>query len=238
MLTLPDILRVMKNARLYSEKAWLEYVDCFENAESLHAAVAARPSHQSDELRLRITGTRKRPDEPFNPAISPKLVPVTELPGHHTGKTVGVVSGCYDLLHRGHAISMRYARECLSGYPRPVLYALTMLDADIERSKGSGRPVLNVNERLTMIAAIRYVDHVVVLGEPHCLGALGALAPDLYFKTKEDLTRAVVRREAEIVKANGGSVHVFPEHVSNIISTTEIIAGIKGGVSSKAIDET
>jgi MoaA/NifB/PqqE/SkfB family radical SAM enzyme len=104
---------------------------------------------------------------------------------------------------------------------------LTLPDEHIQYRKGPGRPILNVNERFRLVTALRYVDYVVLLDEPDCLSMLACLKPDRYFKSKEDLERPVVRKEADVVQSYGGVLDVFPDAVSNITTTTEIIEKIK-----------
>lgn len=67
-----------------------------------------------------------------------------------------VVNGTFDILHVGHIELLRHAKS----YPNA--YVLVLIDSDrrVSELKGPSRPINNVEERIAMLMALRYVDAV------------------------------------------------------------------------------
>jgi D-beta-D-heptose 7-phosphate kinase/D-beta-D-heptose 1-phosphate adenosyltransferase len=225
-MELLEILIEIKGCGLYSPQAWEAYLDCFENADQLRKRVPAVPI--PSQIPGRVVVGCATPTTSLDPSISPKIVSagLWESQWRRNHPKIGIISGCFDLLHLGHVKSMEYAKALLDRQGPAALCVLTLSDEQIHAKKGNNRPVLNANERLRLITAIRYVDYTVLLDEPDCLSALARLKPDWYFKTSQDLERDIVRREAVLVESYGGSVEVFPDSISRITSTSELIACI------------
>ncbi|XP_070580818.1 ethanolamine-phosphate cytidylyltransferase-like isoform X2 [Ptychodera flava] len=70
-------------------------------------------------------------------------------------KTVRVwVDGCYDMVHFGHANSLRQAKAMGD-------YLMVGVHSDAEVSRHKGPPVMNEEERYKMVRAIKWVDEVI-----------------------------------------------------------------------------
>jgi glycerol-3-phosphate cytidylyltransferase len=76
---------------------------------------------------------------------------------------IGYAPGVYDLFHIGHLNMLRNARAFCD-----VLIAGVVSDEVAERNKGL-RPIVPLDERLDIVAAIRFVDEAVVEDVPHKL---------------------------------------------------------------------
>lgn len=228
---LVEILRNIRDLHLYSAEDWEEYLSSFEGAEALRAHLAQLPPSDGGELAQRIrSGQGARPAEPHY-ASSPKLVSLDALAECKTHEefTLGIVSGAFDLLHLGHVRSMRYAKEYLASQPNARLCALTLRDDHIAAKKGPTRPVLNAQERLEIIAAVRFVDYAVLLCEPNCLNALECLRPEIFFKSEGDMAQAVVREETDRSQSLGGKVEFVPSDETRILSTTRMVGTVRQG---------
>jgi D-beta-D-heptose 7-phosphate kinase / D-beta-D-heptose 1-phosphate adenosyltransferase len=80
---------------------------------------------------------------------------------HHRVKgTLCVTNGCFDLLHAGHLHLLREARK-----QADQLLVLVNDDASVRRLKGDGRPVVPLEERMEMLAALDCVDGVASFSE-------------------------------------------------------------------------
>jgi cytidyltransferase-like protein len=222
-----QILQEIRDSQIYSPSGWQEYLACFTH--SVQVALA-RPWTNSagGEISRRICQEKASICETLDP-ISPKMITPSRLleEKRRDQVTLGVVSGCFDLLHLGHVKGMQYAKGFLSQFRNGKLCVLCLSDRYIRMKKGKGRPILNADERLKMIAAVDSVDYVVLLDAPDCLRMLECLKPDWYLKSEADLEREVVRRETDRVQELGGRIHLFPESVSNITSTTEIVQKVR-----------
>lgn len=218
-----EIFSGIKELGVYSPGEWNEYASYFLNSSEgndPHAQLVG-----SSTLRTRIKTMKGA--EPVAPdySISPKIVHVSffKEPDNRHGATLGVVSGCFDLLHLGHLRSMAYAKQFLEQYASPRLCAMTLSDENIRMKKGSARPILGLNERLEVLSNVACIDYIIALEDPNCLAALDVLKPDYFFKAQADRSQEIVRRELELVESYGGSVVIFPSSGERRLSTTGII---------------
>jgi D-beta-D-heptose 7-phosphate kinase/D-beta-D-heptose 1-phosphate adenosyltransferase len=143
------------------------------------------------------------------------LVPIARA-AKEAGRVVVFTNGCFDLLHLGH-------HELLNGARREgdLLIVAVNSDASVRRLKGPGRPRINQENRVLMLAGLEAVDYVVVFDEDTPDHLLAALRPDVLVKGSEYRSGVVVGRE--IVEGYGGRV-AFVEQVPGI-STTAILQG-------------
>jgi cytidyltransferase-like protein len=231
-----EILCELQALQLYDDEQWQEYLGLFED-DVLHELRQPLPVPLSSgecELARRIIGTGggARADT----GASPKITTVARLAQQpvRSGMTLGVVSGCYDLLHLGHLRCFRQARQLLEPFPDGRLCAMTLADQHIRAKKGADRPVLHLQERLAMIAAVRLIDYVVPLAEPDCLAAFEQLRPDLLCKPELDLSQTIVRAEVELVRKLGGRIEITGP---KSFSTTSFIDKIRRHHQTNSVRE-
>ncbi|MEN8159460.1 MAG: adenylyltransferase/cytidyltransferase family protein [Myxococcota bacterium] len=93
------------------------------------------------------------------------------------GEKVVLTSGCFDLLHVGHARSLAQAR----GMGDRLVVGVNA-DATVRRLKGRDRPVVPARQRAELLASLACVDWVVIFPEPTPRALIAALAPDVYAK--------------------------------------------------------
>jgi D-beta-D-heptose 7-phosphate kinase/D-beta-D-heptose 1-phosphate adenosyltransferase len=134
------------------------------------------------------------------------------------GRRIVFTNGCFDILHRGHVSYLRRARQL-----GDVLVVGVNSDASIRRLKGPTRPINTLEDRLTVLAALRFVDHLVPFEEdtPHELIRL--VRPDVFVKGG-DYTRDRLP-EASLVEKLGGVVRILP--LVEDRSTTSLIDRIR-----------
>ena len=235
-MELCELLREIKYYRIFSPQDWEEYLAGFSDSDLMGIRSATLKNETIGEIARRIRFGRTQICQALD-LVSTKIV----TPGflkeekRRAEMTLGVVSGCFDLLHLGHVKGMQYAKDFLSRFHNGKLCVLTLSDRHIRMKKGRNRPILDVNERFRMITGIRYVDYAILLDTPDCLRMLKHLKPDWYFKSEQDVERDVVRREVDLVQDQGGLLQLFPDYVSNITSTTEIIERIRSQPCSAEI---
>jgi rfaE bifunctional protein nucleotidyltransferase chain/domain len=114
-------------------------------------------------------------------------------------KTIVFSNGCFDVLHLGHVEYLAKARDL-----GDILIVGLNSDDSVHRIKGSHRPVNNETARATILAAMSFVDGVILFGEdtPHELIKL--IQPDILVKGKDYEGREIVG--SDVVKARGGQV--------------------------------
>lgn len=135
------------------------------------------------------------------------------------GDSVVFTNGCFDLFHIGHLEILRQASAL-----GDVLVVGVNSDKSVARIKGPGRPVVPESERVELIAALSFVDYLVVFNEDTPLHLIEEVRPDVLVKGEDWQGREVVGEE--VVKARGGRVS-FVRHVGDV-STTQILKRIKG----------
>lgn len=135
-----------------------------------------------------------------------------------SGKTVVFTNGCFDILHRGHTVYLERAKAL-----GDVLIVAVNSDRSVRRLKGTGRPVNTLDDRMHVLASLRYVDHVVAFDEDTPEALIRSVKPHVFVKGGDYEGRPVP--EAEVVRELGGTVQILP-YVENT-STTLLIERIK-----------
>jgi rfaE bifunctional protein kinase chain/domain/rfaE bifunctional protein nucleotidyltransferase chain/domain len=133
------------------------------------------------------------------------------------GKRVVQCHGCFDIVHPGHIRYLRFASE-----QGDVLIVSVSSDAVV--GKGIDRPYITEDLRLENLAALEFVDYVVLDDHPWAGPILEAVKPDVYLKGKEYETNRDPRflRERELVESYGGRVIFGSGDV--VFSSTAIIS--------------
>ncbi len=127
--------------------------------------------------------------------------------------------GCFDLVHPGHLRYLQYAR----GLGDRLVVSLT---GDAAVGKGADRPYIPQELRAENLAALEFVDWVVIDPHPTAVELLDALRPDVYVKGREyaDSSDPRFAQEREVVERHGGRV-VF--HSGDVVfSSTRLIQSL------------
>jgi rfaE bifunctional protein nucleotidyltransferase chain/domain len=132
---------------------------------------------------------------------------------HAEGRTLVFTNGCFDILHRGHADYLAFARS-----QGDALVVGLNSDASVRRAKGPTRPVNPEQDRAYVLGSLRVVDFVVIFEEDEPRDLISQILPDVLVKGK-DWAHYVSGRE--IVEANGGRV-VLAEMVEGRSTTATI----------------
>lgn len=133
------------------------------------------------------------------------------------GKVV-FTNGCFDILHLGHVDYLEKA----SGMGRRLVVGLNT-DSSVKRLKGSERPVNNEYARARVLAALQFVDAVVLFGEDTPARLIETICPDVLVKGDDYAIENIVG--AKFVMENGGSVETIP--LVEGLSTTNLLSKIK-----------
>lgn len=117
---------------------------------------------------------------------------------HREGKTLVFTNGCFDILHRGHAEYLAFARS-----QGDALVVGLNSDASVRRAKGPSRPVNSEHDRAFVLGSLRVVDYVVIFDEDEPRDLITKILPHVLVKGK-DWAHYVSGRD--IVEAHGGKV--------------------------------
>ena len=134
-----------------------------------------------------------------------------------------VTNGCFDLLHPGHVSYLAWAKA-----QGDILIVLLNSDQSVTRLKGPSRPILNEQDRATMLSALKSVDAVCVFDEDSPVKQLEALQPDIYVKAEQYTEETLP--ETPILKKLGTQIAFAP--MQQGVSTTDIIQRISNSLNS------
>jgi len=133
------------------------------------------------------------------------------------GKKVILTNGCFDILHSGHVHTLKEAKKL-----GDILVVALNTDDSIKKLKGPSRPVNDLAERATMMAAIGVVDFVVPFDQDTPQALIEYLRPDVLVKGGDYKPETIVGYD--FVTSYGGRVEII-DFVSGR-STTNLIAAI------------
>lgn len=133
-------------------------------------------------------------------------------------KSIVFSNGCFDIIHRGH---IEYLAKASDLGDKFIIGLNT--DASIKRLKGPSRPINNQDARAIVLAALQFVDAVVLFDEDTPYNLIKAVQPDVLVKGNDYKPEDIVGYD--IVTAKGGVVTTV-ELVEGY-STTNTIAKMK-----------
>jgi D-beta-D-heptose 7-phosphate kinase/D-beta-D-heptose 1-phosphate adenosyltransferase len=141
-------------------------------------------------------------------ATSHKIVTLDELLAQldrqrQAGRRIVMTNGCFDLLHPGHVASLAAARQ-----QGDCLVVGLNSDRSVEALKGPGRPIIGVEGRAEMLAALACVDWVVVFDDLSVAGLVERVRPDVLVKAAEYRVEQIVGHE--LLQRHGGRVVPVP----------------------------
>ncbi len=134
------------------------------------------------------------------------------------GGTVVTTGGCFDLLHAGHVESLRAAR----GLGDALIVCLNS-DASVRRLKGPQRPIVPVEDRAAVLAALSCVDAVAIFDDDSPARLLERLRPHVFVKGGD--YRPSRLPEAAVLDAWGGRAVTVPLVAGH--STTAILQEVR-----------
>lgn len=134
------------------------------------------------------------------------------------GKQLVFTNGCFDILHVGHVRYLQSARNL-----GQALVVAINSDRTVRELKGTGRPIMNEEERAEMLAALSAVDYVTIFDDISPRALIAEILPDILVKGGDyELDEIHGREETE---AAGGRVLSLP--FVEGASTSSIIERVK-----------
>lgn len=90
---------------------------------------------------------------------------------------LSLTNGCFDIVHRGHIESLKFARS-----KGDKLVVAVNSDESVRRAKGPSRPVVPLDDRMAVLASFEFVDFVVSFDEDTPLEVIENINPDALVK--------------------------------------------------------
>ncbi len=131
------------------------------------------------------------------------------------GKKIVFGNGCFDLLHVGHIRYLAGAKAL-----GDVLVVALNDDSSVVGLGKRKSVVTPLDERVEIVAAVRYVDYVTTFSEPTVEALLRLLKPDFHAKGTDYTPETVP--EKDVVKGYGGQVAIVGDPKDH--STRDIVA--------------
>jgi rfaE bifunctional protein nucleotidyltransferase chain/domain len=133
-----------------------------------------------------------------------------------SGKTIATLNGSFDLLHAGHLQIIFEASQV-----GDVLILALNSDASIKQYKSPDRPIIPLEYRLQMIAALEFVSYVTWFEETDPIKLLDIIRPNVHVNGSEYGENCI---EADVVKSHGGKIHIVK--LIPGLSTSQILSKI------------
>lgn len=133
-------------------------------------------------------------------------------------ETIVFTNGCFDIIHQGHIDSILKSAEMGT----KLIIGLNS-DQSVFQLKGINRPVFNVKARAVMLAALEFVDAVIIFDEDTPANLIARIIPNVLVKGKDYALHEIVGHE--IVLEHGGKVETLD--LVPDISTSRVIQRIK-----------
>ena len=119
-----------------------------------------------------------------------------------TDQKIVFTNGCFDLLHLGHIDYLAKAADL----GNKLVIGLNS-DHSTSALKGPTRPITDQLSRSTILAALSFVDAVVLFDEPTPIDLIKAVMPDVLVKGADYSVNQIVG--ADVVLGKGGEVQTI-----------------------------
>ena len=134
------------------------------------------------------------------------------------GDKIVFTNGCFDLIHLGHLEIL--ARSADLG---DKLVVGINSDMSIKKIKGSSRPIIEEDSRTKQLAAIEFIDAVILFNEDTPYNLINILKPDVLTKGGDYNKNDIVGNQ--LINKEQGEVVIIP--LTQGYSTTSILEKIK-----------
>ena len=134
------------------------------------------------------------------------------------GNKIVFTNGCFDLIHLGHLEIL--ARSADLG---DRLIVGINSDKSIKKIKGKSRPIIQEDSRAKQLAAIEFIDAVILFNEDTPFDLINILKPDVLTKGGDYKKNDIVGNE--LINKEQGEVVIIP--LTQGYSTTSILEKIK-----------
>ena len=169
----------------------------------------------TEELTRAMHGDR---DASYGIVSEDELVGIMSRARAH-GERIIMTNGCFDLLHAGHVTYLQQAKAL-----GDRLIVAVNSDASVRQLKGETRPINNLSQRMTVLAALACVDWVVPFEEETPERLYCRLLPEVIVKGGDYQPDQVAG--ADCVLKAGGEVQILS--FVDGLSTTSMINKARG----------
>ena len=134
------------------------------------------------------------------------------------GDKIVFTNGCFDLIHLGHLEILAISADLGDN----LVVAITS-DLSIKKIKGNSRPIIEEDSRAKQLAAIEFIDAVILFNEDTPYNLINILKPDVLTKGGDYKKNDIVGNQ--LINKEHGKVVIIP--LTQGYSTTSILEKIK-----------
>ena len=127
-------------------------------------------------------------------------------------------NGVFDLLHVGHIRCLKDARS-----RGDYLVVGVNSDASVKTFKNPKLPIQKLEERMEILAALRYVDYVIGFDDTTCAGLIETIKPSIVAKGT-DYTEDTIP-EKDVIEAVGAQIAIVGDPKDH--ATSKLITRIR-----------
>ena len=117
-------------------------------------------------------------------------------------ESIVFTNGCFDIIHRGH---IDYLSKAADLGTKLIIGVNT--DRSVSALKGVHRPIQDEYSRLTILAAMEFVDAVILFDEATPINLISSVIPDVLVKGSDYKAKDIVGYE--VVINHGGRVETL-----------------------------
>lgn len=143
-------------------------------------------------------------------------------------------NGCFDIIHKGHIELFQFCHNyrarkgfTLNNWHSKIIVGINS-DLSIKKLKGNDRPIMDQDNRLSILSAISFIDYIVLFDTESVFPLIQKIKPKVLVKGGNYSNKAHAEKDRiigeEFVESYGGKVMTAP-YVEGV-STTEIIRRI------------
>ena len=136
------------------------------------------------------------------------------------GDKIVFTNGCFDILHKGHIEVLAKT----SNLGNRLIIGVNS-DSSMKNLKGENRPIIEEDSRVLLLAALQFVDAVILFSEETPFQLISEIVPDILAKGGDYKIEEIVGHE--VVQQNGGEVITIP--LTEGFSSSNIIDKIQKG---------
>ncbi|MDQ6624525.1 MAG: adenylyltransferase/cytidyltransferase family protein [Verrucomicrobiota bacterium] len=136
------------------------------------------------------------------------------------GSKIVATNGCFDLIHVGHVRYLARAKEL-----GDVLIVGVNGDSSVRSLKGAGRPLNRESDRAEVLAALEFVDFVVVFPDVRATQFLRQTRPAIYVKGGDYTPETLDAEERAALAEIGAETCIVPFEAGH--STSGLIARLQ-----------
>ncbi|MCK5846016.1 MAG: D-glycero-beta-D-manno-heptose 1-phosphate adenylyltransferase [Bacteroidales bacterium] len=119
-----------------------------------------------------------------------------------SGEKIVFTNGCFDIIHQGH---IDYLAKASDLGTKLIIGVNT--DLSVSAIKGKHRPIQDEYSRLMILAAMQFVDAVILFKEDTPINLISSIIPKILVKGSDYEAKNIVGYD--VVTQNGGSVETL-----------------------------